>query len=77
MRRTGVVLAAAIMAGAVQTRRSVVKFDGDDIDGTLTRPDGEWTSARRPPAAPPLAKPPGSFERAERRQRLEELAPTR
>jgi hypothetical protein len=47
--------------------KSVVRFDGDSIDGDLQRPDGDLLSARPRPELPNLVQPPHSFERASRR----------
>lgn len=47
--------------------KSIIRFDGDNIDGDLQRPDGDLMSARPRPAMPSLVQPPRSFDRASRR----------
>jgi hypothetical protein len=52
-------------------RRTVVRFDGDDIDGALVRPDGDLVAGRPAVRRPPLAQPPRDFAAAARREALE------
>jgi hypothetical protein len=53
------------------SKRTVVKFDGDTIDGSLMRPDGDLVSSRPDLDLPSLAQPPTSFARASERDVLE------
>jgi hypothetical protein len=53
------------------SKRTVVRFDGDDIDGSLTRPDGDLVAGRRQRNRPPVARAPVDFEEAARQDLLE------
>lgn len=64
-------LARAGEARAGPPRRTVVRFDGDNIDGRLQRPDGDLVSSRPVLDLPSLARPPSSFTRSSRRDLLE------
>jgi hypothetical protein len=77
MSRSGVVilstLAAFASTGAMaapkgasppSSGRTIVKFDGDTIDGTLMRPDGDLMAGRPDIPMPSLVQPPRSFQRA-------------
>ncbi|MFM2153656.1 MAG: hypothetical protein RL199_2091 [Pseudomonadota bacterium] len=71
-----VLLVAAAEVGrplrnAGTSRRTVIRFDGDDIDGSLTRPEGDLVAGRRQSRRPPLASPPADFEDAARRDLLD------
>ena len=46
--------------------KSIVKFDGDTIDGDLMRPDGDLMAGRPELPMPSLVEPPRSFETARR-----------
>jgi hypothetical protein len=63
--------ASAVPAKKETAKKTLVHFDGDTIDGTLQRPDGELVSSRPPLLLPSLVKPPSSFERASRTDLLE------
>ncbi len=56
---------------APASKRTVIRFDGDDIDGSLTRPDGDLVAGRRRSPRPPLARPPADFDEGARRDLLE------
>jgi hypothetical protein len=58
---------AAGKGGRAPDKKTVVKFDGDNIDGDLMRPDGDLMSVRPELDMPSLVVPPASFERAARR----------
>ena len=60
-----------LLVAATAPRPSVIRFDGDDIDGRLQHPEGEWMAGRRTRVEPPLSKPPASFAAEERRTLLE------
>ncbi len=88
MRRT--MIAAAVMLLAAQSqaapkveskpaasKRTVVKFDGDTIDGDLVRPDGDLVAVRPELALPNLVQPPKSFDRAARATLLAAAAAAR
>jgi hypothetical protein len=65
------VLAASLAhAEAPKDKRKVVRFDGDNIDGDLVRPEGDLVAARPALELPSLIEPPKSFEDARRRTRL-------
>ncbi len=68
------------LAVAAAPRRTVVRFDGDEIDGRVQHPEGELVAGRRARDDGPLSRPPRSFGAAARRN-LEEaadaLAPSR
>lgn len=70
-------LLVAVVARADPPKRKVVRFDGDDIDGSLTRPEGDLVAARPRLALPSLMEPPKSFEDARRRTRLAAAASAR
>jgi hypothetical protein len=50
--------------------KTIVKFDGDTIDGNLMRPDGDLMAGRPEIPMPSLVQPPRSFDVAERRTLL-------
>lgn len=52
-------------------RKQVVTFDGDTIDGDLTRPDGDLVSVRPELEWPSLVEAPRSFDAASRRTLLD------
>jgi hypothetical protein len=58
-------------ASTTTTKKTVIRFDGEDIDGSLTRPDGDLVAGRRQSRRPPLARPPVDFEERARRDLLE------
>lgn len=44
-------------------KRTVVRFDGDAIDGDVVRPEGDLVAARPQVSLPTLVAPPASFDR--------------
>lgn len=44
-------------------KRTVIRFDGDSIDGDVVRPEGDLVAARPDVALPSLVKAPESFAR--------------
>lgn len=52
-------------------KKQVVTFDGDTIDGDLTRPDGDLVSVRPELDWPSLVEAPRSFDAASRRTLLD------
>ncbi len=56
-------------------KKTVVRFDGDDIDGRLEHPDGTFLSGRGARAGGPLARPPADFEQEAHRLRIEAAEP--
>jgi hypothetical protein len=68
---SGAAAAAQPARPPTSSKRTVIRFDGDDIDGSLTRPDGELVAGRRQSRRPPIARPPVDFEEAARHDLLE------
>jgi hypothetical protein len=60
-------------ARAAEPRRTVVRFDGDEIDGRVQHPEGELVAGRRAADGGRLSRPPPHFDAAARRA-LEEAA---
>lgn len=52
------------------SKRTIVRFDDDMIQGDLTRPDGDLVAARPELQWPSLIEPPSSFARAAQRTLL-------
>ena len=72
MRWLFVLILAPTIAHAAAARtapRSVVRFEGDDIDGQFQRPDGDLITGHAPESFGPLSKPPRSFTREAQRSR--------
>lgn len=65
----GIVLAPSVARAQRPTtpKKTVVRFGGDTIDGSLMRPDGDLFSSRPRLNLPSLVQPPKSFARAARR----------
>lgn len=51
-------------------KKTVVRFDGDSIDGDVVRPEGELVAARPKVALPSLVHAPKSFARQAARDKL-------
>lgn len=50
-------------AGNDKQKKTIVRFDGDSIDGDVVRPEGELVAARPKVALPSLVHAPKSFAR--------------
>lgn len=50
-------------AGSDKQKKTIVRFDGDSIDGDVVRPEGELVAARPKVALPSLVHAPKSFAR--------------
>jgi hypothetical protein len=65
------IAAASVAAAAPKT---IVRFDGDTIDGELMRPEGDLVAARPRLDMPNLVEAPRSFGRASRKTLLSAAA---
>ena len=63
--------ARSAASASTTAKKTVIRFDGEDIDGSLTRPDGDLVAGRRQSRRTPLARPPVDFEERARRDLLE------
>src|SRR4051812_8846031 len=63
-------LSSTVARAAPGNGRTIVRFDGDTIDGDLMRPDGDLFSARQDISMPSLVEAPRSFDREARRTLL-------
>lgn len=55
--------AASAEEPAKDEKRTVVRFDGDAIDGDVVRPEGDLVAAQPEVKLPSLVAPPASFAR--------------
>lgn len=56
-----------LLVAATAPRQTIIRFDGDDIDGRMQHPEGELVAGRRSRIEPPLSQAPSSFTAEERR----------
>ena len=72
MRRIALVLVGLVLSSAPalagekkepKEKKTVVRFDGDTIDGDVVRPEGDLVAARPVVEMPSLVRAPSSFER--------------
>lgn len=69
-----------VLSLAAEARKTVVRFDGDEIDGRVQHPEGELVAGRRAANDGPLSRPPRAFDAAAQRafeQAADALAPGR
>lgn len=69
-----ILLTGSALAGprakSTTSQRTVVRFDGDTIDGNLMRPDGDLMNGRPDIPMPSLVQPPKDFSSAAHRTLL-------